>query len=141
FTGSYSGSSLLLRGESTGKESVMPYVINKGEKEPPPQKSAKGSSNKPGPISTKIAIGGLVVAILFALFMFNLYVHPFVSSVKIPHKVAPLPGMADEYPYNTKEWQEAYKQGRTTFLSGVPHMARPAAGETGSPPAGGAGKP
>jgi hypothetical protein len=39
----------------------------------------------------------------------------------MPTKVKPLPGFSDQYPYNTKEWQDEYKRtGQPMFLSGVP---------------------
>jgi hypothetical protein len=130
------------------KEIAMPVVISTGDKEKQGQKPAsqgsaavnrkktRGSADTLRENLPKILIGVVVVAVVFALFMYHAYVNPIFSNQKMPHKVAPMPGFADEYPYNTKEWQEAFKQGRTGYISGVP---RPSSGAMGSPSAGGTG--
>lgn len=66
-----------------------------------------------------IIVAGLVT-LLFVAVLIHLYVHPFVSPAKKIDRVPPLPGFADQPPYNTREWQEAYKAGRATPISGVP---------------------
>jgi hypothetical protein len=120
------------------KEIVMPTVMHRGDKPGPTQKPAGpsaaankktsvGSSDTPN-LLPKILIGGVVVAILFALFMYHQFVNPLVPGGRSLTKVAPLPGFRDEFPYNTKEWQEKYKAGKAGFVSGVPRMAGPPAG-------------
>ncbi len=109
----------------------MPQLINRdaqtAEKKPDTRAAApKPSRSRTAPreISVQMVVAAGVVAFALILFLIHTYIHPFTSQVRIPHKVAPLPGMADQYPYNTKEWQDAYKAGRTTMLSGVPQFAR-----------------
>ena len=122
----------------------MPQIINRDPKSSPSKPAtnqsaaaAKGrapSHDRRG-ISVNVVVAAGAVALLLIVYLFHVYVHPFTAPVREAHKVAPLPGMPDTPPYNVKEWQDMYKSGKATFVSGVPHVAStPTSG-------GGTGKP
>lgn len=116
----------------------MPVVVNKGSSNPEPGKpgSPKPRAPRPkGPVeaSPKVLIGAGVLLLILLVFLFHTYVSPIVPTDAAPKvtKVPPLPGMPDTFPYNTKEWQDAHKAGRASFISGVPPH------NSGGPPASG----
>ena len=118
----------------------MPQIIDRGARASGKQAATSSSANVKSSgksnrssegLSVKVVAAAGVLTLFLIVFLIHRFVHPFTSETKLPTKVAPLPGMADTYPYNTKEWQEAYKKGKTTFLSGIPHLARPGTGGAG----------
>lgn len=125
----------------------MPVVINKGGNTPPGQKgptgqkSGKKMPDEPRPVAIPIIVAVSAVVLLFILFMYHTFVNPLLPErAPTTTKVAPLPGYPDVPPYNTKEWQDAQKEGRASFISGVPPNMPgvPRSGSapqpTGSPP-------
>ena len=116
----------------------MPQILNRQEQSPT-QKPAQDTpavvkqkarpKNEPREIPPLAVVGAGVVAVLFILFLFHTYVHPFTSTTYKPVVVAPLPGFPNVPPYNVKEWQDMYKAGKTTRISGIPQ--NPAAYRTG----------
>ncbi len=128
----------------------MPQILNRdtqtsqkktGQHDTAVVKQKSGPNDEPRQNLPWIIGAAGVFTLLFIVFLFHNYVHPLTQQVNLPHKVAPLPGFADENPYNTKEWQDAYKQGRTGPVSGVPRYAIPGASGAGNPQAGGTGTP
>ena len=109
----------------------MPQIINRDT-----QTSQKGSStqqtavvnkpsrakNEPRGISIRLVVAAGALVVLLIVYLVHAYVHPFTAPVKQAHKVAPLPGFPDTPPYNVKEWQDMYKSGKATFVSGIPHV-------------------
>jgi len=107
----------------------MPQVIRREQesshKKPASNDTAvvrqqKASTGEPREISVKVVVVAGVLALLVIAFLYNTYINPFISPVQKIERVPPLPGFADQPPYNTKAWQEAYKAGRAGPISGVP---------------------
>jgi len=122
----------------------MPQIINRdsksSESKPDTNQSAvvakrRPASNERREISVNVVVAAGALALLLIVYLIHAYIHPFTSPVKEAHKVAPLPGMPDTPPYNVKEWQDMYKAGKTTFVSGIPrNMPSSASGSgTGKP--------
>ena len=117
----------------------MPQIINRdpksSESKPAANQSAvvkdrRRSKDEPRNIPVTVIIASGALALVLVLFLFHTYVHPFTRQVREAHKVPPLPGMADVPPYNIKEWQDMYKSGKATFVSGMPRGV--AAGPNGN---------
>lgn len=125
----------------------MPVVINQGGSS---GGSAGGPRTSKGPLNAeakkaRLLIGFVAVAILLCGYMFYTYIlSDAFRGTKPLTKVAPLPGMRDVWPYNTKEWQENYKKtGQMPLLSGVPRFEQGGAQAPGAvqPPGGQAQTP
>jgi hypothetical protein len=71
-----------------------------------------------------------VFLVFVILVLYHFFVNPVVTIGGEPKvtTIKPPPGFPDTPPYNTKEWQDAYKQGRASFISGVPPQAGPPSG-------------
>ena len=115
----------------------MPVVI--GPK-PTPARAPKAQSAKRATARLRsdatipaIAAAG-VLALVLVIYLYFRFVSP-IHTVALPDRVKPLPGFADQYPYNTKQWQEEYKKGNAMFLSGVPRIAVPGGPGGGPAPA------
>jgi hypothetical protein len=110
----------------------MPTVINMGGKSEPPGKS-KDNTPAGGPPKNTPLIAAIVAGIL-VLGLFVFLWRTYVSTPTHPPmtKVAPPPGFPDQWPYNTKEWQQQTNNGQLGGrLSGVPPIGQ--AGMTGTP--------
>lgn len=91
----------------------MPVILKKDKKPAP-----VGSREAP----LKVIIAAGLFLVLLIAFLYHIFVNPIVNTRGEPKVtfVKPLPGFPDTPPYNTKEWQEAFKQGRASLISGVP---------------------
>ncbi len=114
-------------------ESDMPQMINRQDQSPtqkPAQetpavvKQTPKTNNEPREIPPVVIVGAGIIAVLFILFLYHTYVNPLYQPRVKPHIQAPLAGFPDVPPYNTKEWQDMYKAGKTTPISGMPRDPR-----------------
>ena len=119
----------------------MPQIINRNPKssqsKPGANQSAVVAKRRPATdkgrgVSVNVVVAAGALALLLIVYLFHTYVHPFTSPVKEAHKVAPLPGMPDTPPYNVKEWQDMYKSGKATFVSGIPRNVPSSASGSGT---------
>src|SRR5437764_1430961 len=73
--------------------------------------SKSAAKREPFQPSVKMVLVAGVLTLALIAFLFRTYVMP-PAPVKEVHKVAPLQGFPDVAPYNLKEWQDLYKQGK-----------------------------
>lgn len=115
----------------------MPVILKKGKNSSPSPGRIPG---EPREASIALIIGAGLLLVLFIAVLYHFFVNPIVNTRGEPKVtfVKPLPGFPDTPPYNTKEWQEAFKQGRASLISGIPPNPPPptkGASGTPSPPA------
>jgi hypothetical protein len=108
----------------------MPVILKKDKGSS--AESGRGSG-EPLEASLALIIGAGLVLVLFLAVLYHFFVNPIVNTRGEPKVtyVKPLPGFPDTPPYNTKEWQEAFKQGRASLISGIPPNPRPPSGPSG----------
>ncbi len=105
----------------------MPVVMDRnsvgsGPSTNKPNKPARKPAAESGSIPPIVMIAAGAGLLLLFVALFHFFVRPLVPTDATPTitKVAPLPGFPDQPPYNTKEWQDARKAGRASFVSGIP---------------------